>query len=164
MQVSDLDSPECHIPARGPLRVVHSRGNQIVDIDGLDVKCALHSLATGAQKIDNMLLIRGGIKGCPRFRLSCELTECQSDSENLDENSIHLGPHSAFEVPSTLRTIPTPGRSVEVPVRRGTATQKNVGSCIGMRRERQEQRSHRARSDVPQGDWYERLASHQKFG
>jgi hypothetical protein len=37
-----------------------------------------------------MLLIRGGIEGCPRFRLGRKLTESQRNSENLDEDSIHL--------------------------------------------------------------------------
>ncbi len=90
MQIGDFDPPECHIPAGGSLRVIHGGRNQIVDIDGLDVKCALHALATGTQEINHMLLIRTRIKGRPRLRLGRELTECQSNGENLDEDSVHF--------------------------------------------------------------------------
>lgn len=41
-----------------------------------------------------MLLIHSWIKECPRFRFGRKLTECQSDSENLDEDSIHFDPHT----------------------------------------------------------------------
>jgi hypothetical protein len=91
IQVGDFDPAECHITSRGCLRVIHGGSDQIVDIDSFDVKCAPHSFASGAQEVHCMLLIRNGIEGCPWFRFGRDLTECQSNSEYLDKDSVHLG-------------------------------------------------------------------------
>jgi hypothetical protein len=52
-------------------------------------KGAPHLPATRAQQIDDILLIRNRIEGCPWLPPGCDLTERQGNSEDLDEEGIH---------------------------------------------------------------------------
>src|SRR5262249_43138532 len=89
MQIGNLEPPKGCRPARHGLRVVHCGRDQIVKIESLEVEGASHLPAARAQQVDDILLLRKRIEGCPWLLPDCDLTEGQGNSEDLYENGVH---------------------------------------------------------------------------
>ena len=74
------------------LRVVERGGDQLVEIDGLDVEGLAHMGAAVAQNLHHLVLVADRIElRLHRLRLRHDLAERQRRRENLDEDHVHAG-------------------------------------------------------------------------
>src|SRR5262249_42444234 len=72
------------------LRVVHGGGDQLLEVDVLDVECLAHVRAARAQKCCHLLLILGAVEACfHRIRRGRDLTERQRGRKDFDQDRFH---------------------------------------------------------------------------
>ena len=76
--------------ARRRLLVGHDGGDQVVEIDVLDVEGLAHVVAAVAQKLDDLGLVRDRIElGFDRVRPGRDQAQREGRREDLNENRFH---------------------------------------------------------------------------
>ena len=90
MQVGKIDAAERLDLAGKRFRVVQCGGDQLVEVDVLDVEGLAHMGAAGLQQPGDLLLVTGAVElGFHRVRRGRDLTERQGGRKNLDEEGFH---------------------------------------------------------------------------
>ena len=91
MEVAKVQAPE-RLDLRGErLRVLERGGDEVVEIDVLDVEGLAHMGAAGLQQLGDLLLVLRAVElGLDRLRRGRDLTERQRGREHLDEKRFHL--------------------------------------------------------------------------
>jgi hypothetical protein len=103
MEVGRIQSFERLDLAAQSLLVIHGGGNQIVQVNVLDVESLAHVAAAGTQKLRHLEAVVHRIElRFDAIRHGRDLAEGQRRGEDLDENGVHVLP--AVEKP--LRKAP----------------------------------------------------------
>ena len=90
MQVGEIDAAERLVLAGDRLRIVHGGGDELFEVDVLDVEGLAHMRAARAQQLRDLLLILRAVElGLHRIRRGRDLTERQRGREDLDEERFH---------------------------------------------------------------------------
>ena len=90
VQVGKIDAAERLDLAGKRFRVVQCGGDQLVEVDVLDVEGLAHMGAAGLQQPGDLLLVAGAVElGFHRVRRGRDLTERQGGRKNLDEEGFH---------------------------------------------------------------------------
>ena len=101
LQIRKIDSSKQLVLAGDRLRIVEGSGDEIVEIDVLDVEGLVHMGATCAQELYNLLLVAGAVELCfHRIGRGSHLTERERGGEDFDEDGFHgmgSGLHFIFE-------------------------------------------------------------------
>ena len=93
LQIGKIDAVKNLALAGDRLRVVHGGGDQLLEVDVLDVECLAHVRAARAQKLCHLLLILGAIEACfHRIRRGRDLTERQRGRKDFDQDRFHPRP------------------------------------------------------------------------
>ena len=88
MQVGKIDASERL--AFADLRIVERGGDELIEIDVLDIEGLEHMDAAGAQELCDPRLIGGAVEpGADRIGGGRHLAQRQRGSENLDEERFH---------------------------------------------------------------------------
>ena len=90
LQVGKIDAAKRLVLAAHRLRVVQRRGDQVVEVDVLDVERLAHMRAARAQQPRHLFLIPAAVKlRLHRVRRRRHLTECKRRGKYLDEETFH---------------------------------------------------------------------------
>ena len=90
LQVGEIDAVKRLVLAGNGLRVVHRGGNEVLEVDVLDVEGFAHVGAARAQELRHELLILGALEArLHLIRRSRDLTERQRGRKDLDQNRFH---------------------------------------------------------------------------
>ncbi len=89
-QIGEIEPAQCLDFAGEHLRVIERGGNELVEVDVLDIEGFAHMGAARRQEADDLLLVLLTIElGFHRFRRSCDLTKRQRGRKNFDEKRFH---------------------------------------------------------------------------
>ena len=90
-QVAEIDAAERLDFAGHGLRIVHGGGDEVIEVDVLDVERLAHVRAAGLQQATDLPLVGDPVKlRLDGIRPGRDLAERQRRSENLDEERFHL--------------------------------------------------------------------------
>ena len=91
VEVAEVQPPERLDVAGERLGIVERRGDELVEVDVLDVESLAHMGAAGLQQLGDLLLVLRAVElGLDRIRRGRDLTERQRGREHLDEKGFHL--------------------------------------------------------------------------
>ena len=100
-QVGEIDATE-GLALADRLRIVHRGGDEVIEVDVLDVEGLAHVRAARAQELRDLGLILAAVElGLDRIGCGRDLAEGQSGRENLDEESFHRALRGARDVGSS---------------------------------------------------------------
>ena len=92
VQVGEIDAAKRLDLAGKRLRVVQCGGDQLVEVDVLDVEGLAHMGAAGLQQPGDLLLVAGAVElGFHRVRRGRHLAERQRGAEDFDQERFHPG-------------------------------------------------------------------------
>ncbi len=90
VQVAEAEAVENLDVAGDRLRVVHRGGDEVVEVDVLDVEGAAHLRAAFGEKAHHLGRVRGRVERRPdRVRMHGDLAQGQRRREDLDEDGAH---------------------------------------------------------------------------
>ena len=90
LQIGKIDAAKRLVLAGHRLRIVHRRGDKLIEVDVLDVKGLAHMRAARAQQLCDLLLIPGAVElRLHRVGRGGDLTERKRRGKDLDEDGFH---------------------------------------------------------------------------
>src|SRR3954447_20817498 len=109
LQIGKIDAAKCLVLAGHRLRIVHRRGDELIEIDVLDVEGLAHVRAARAQQPCHLFLIAGAVE-LRLHRVGCggDLTERKRQGKDFDEQRFHR----------TTRRARTEGETKPSPLKR----------------------------------------------
>ena len=109
LQIGKIDAAKRLVLAGHRLRIVHRRGDQLIEVDVLDVEGLAHMRAARAQQLCDLLLIPGAVElRLHRVGRGGDLTERERRCEDFDQDGFHrdgLGPALKFSTVCPLESV-----------------------------------------------------------
>ena len=109
MQIGKIDAAKRLILDGHRLRIVHRRGDELVEVDVLEVESLAHVRADRAQQPSHLFLIAGAVElRLHRVRRRRDLTERKRRCEDFDQDGFHrdgLGPALEFSTACPLESV-----------------------------------------------------------
>ena len=89
LQIGKIDAAKRLVLAGHRLRIVHRRGDQLIEVDVLDVEGLAHMRAARAQQLRDLVLIAGAVElRLHRVRRRRDLTERERGGKDLGKDEI----------------------------------------------------------------------------